>query len=153
MARYVAAMKPLLETVWSTGEDFGVRQDMLDEVAAEAGLRSTIEAALRLLPDPDGVAGPGPGRLRGRGRRGRPGRPGRRIRGGGCGRDGGLDVGLRGPGGGLIGRARRAAGDGAGLRLHGRGDGAIPGRGRGARSRYLRRPWPRGKPFLLSEQE
>jgi glutamate dehydrogenase (NAD(P)+) len=53
MARYVAAMRPLLETYWSTGEDFGVRQDMLDEVASEAGLRSTIEAALRLLPDPE----------------------------------------------------------------------------------------------------
>ncbi|RZU75485.1 glutamate dehydrogenase (NAD(P)+) [Micromonospora kangleipakensis] len=53
MRRYLAAMKPLLETYWSTGEDFGVRQDVLDEVAAEVGLRSTIEAALRLLPDPE----------------------------------------------------------------------------------------------------
>lgn len=53
MKRYVAAMKPLIETYWSTGEDFGVRQDVLDEVAAEVGLRSTIEAALQLLPDPE----------------------------------------------------------------------------------------------------
>jgi glutamate dehydrogenase (NAD(P)+) len=53
MARYVAAMRPLLETYWSTGEDFGVRQDVLDEVTASVGLRSTIEAALRMLPDPD----------------------------------------------------------------------------------------------------
>jgi glutamate dehydrogenase (NAD(P)+) len=53
MKRYVAAMKPLIEQYWSTGEDFGVRQDVLDEVAAEVGLRSTIEAALALLPDPD----------------------------------------------------------------------------------------------------
>jgi glutamate dehydrogenase (NAD(P)+) len=53
MKRYVAAMKPLIERYWSTGEDFGVRQDVLDEVAAEVGLRSTIEAALRLLPDPE----------------------------------------------------------------------------------------------------
>ncbi|MBB5872514.1 glutamate dehydrogenase (NAD(P)+) [Allocatelliglobosispora scoriae] len=53
LKRYVAAMKPLLETVWSTGEDLGVRQDVLDEIAAELGLRSTIEAALRLLPDPE----------------------------------------------------------------------------------------------------
>jgi glutamate dehydrogenase (NAD(P)+) len=53
MKRYVAAMKPLIERYWSTGEDFGVRQHVLDEVAAEVGLRSTIEAALALLPDPD----------------------------------------------------------------------------------------------------
>src|SRR5262245_5328925 len=52
MARYVRAMKPVLQTLWSAGEDFGVRQDVLDEVAGEAGLRSTIEAALRLVPDP-----------------------------------------------------------------------------------------------------
>jgi glutamate dehydrogenase (NAD(P)+) len=53
MKRYVAAMRPLIEQYWSTGEDFGVRQDVLDEVAAEVGLRSTIEAALALLPDPE----------------------------------------------------------------------------------------------------
>ncbi len=53
MARYVAAMKPLLATLWSTGEDFGVRQEVLDQVAVEAGLRSTIDAALRLVADPD----------------------------------------------------------------------------------------------------
>jgi len=52
MARYVAAMKPLLQSYWSAGEDLGVRQDVLEEVAAEAGLRSTIDAALRLVPDP-----------------------------------------------------------------------------------------------------
>jgi glutamate dehydrogenase (NAD(P)+) len=53
LRRYLLAMRPLLETVWSTGEDLGVRQDVLDELAAEIGLRSTIEAALRLLPDPE----------------------------------------------------------------------------------------------------
>lgn len=53
MARYLNAMKPLLEVYWSTGEDFGVRQEVLDELAAEIGLRSTIEAALRLVPDPE----------------------------------------------------------------------------------------------------
>ncbi|BCB82591.1 glutamate dehydrogenase [Phytohabitans flavus] len=52
MARYVAAMKPLLQAYWSAGEDLGVRQDMLEEVAIEAGLRSTVDAALRLVPDP-----------------------------------------------------------------------------------------------------
>ncbi len=53
MKRYMAAMKPLIEQYWSTGEDFGVRQDVLDQVATEVGLHSTIEAALRLLPDPE----------------------------------------------------------------------------------------------------
>ncbi|MCP2324625.1 glutamate dehydrogenase (NAD(P)+) [Hamadaea flava] len=53
LRRYLQAMRPLLETIWSTGEDLGVRQDMLDELAGEIGLRSTIEAALQLLPDPE----------------------------------------------------------------------------------------------------
>ncbi|NUT37776.1 MAG: glutamate dehydrogenase [Hamadaea sp.] len=53
LRRYLVAMRPMLETVWSTGEDLGVRQDTLDELAGEIGLRSTIEAALRLLPDPE----------------------------------------------------------------------------------------------------
>ncbi|NUT07629.1 MAG: glutamate dehydrogenase [Hamadaea sp.] len=53
LRRYLQAMRPLLETVWSTGEDLGVRQDVLDELAGEIGLRSTIEAVLRLLPDPE----------------------------------------------------------------------------------------------------
>lgn len=57
MTRYLAAMKPLLETYWSTGEDFGVRQDVLERAAAEVGLRSTIEAALRLLPDAEHALG------------------------------------------------------------------------------------------------
>lgn len=52
MARYVRAMKPILRTFWSAGEDLGVRQETLDEVAAEAGLSSTIDAALRLVPQP-----------------------------------------------------------------------------------------------------
>jgi glutamate dehydrogenase (NAD(P)+) len=52
LVRYLAAMKPFLERYWSTGEDFGVRQDTLDGAAAEVGLRSTIEPALRLVPDP-----------------------------------------------------------------------------------------------------
>jgi len=53
MARYVRAMKPILQAYWSAGEDLGVRQDVLDEVAAEAGLGSTIDAALRLVPHPE----------------------------------------------------------------------------------------------------
>jgi glutamate dehydrogenase (NAD(P)+) len=57
LARYVVAMKPLLKEYWSAGEDLGVRQSVLEEVAAEAGLGSTIEAALRLVPEPRAALG------------------------------------------------------------------------------------------------
>jgi len=51
--RYVEAMRPFLERHWATGEDLGVRQDLLDEVVAAVGLRSSIDAALLRLDDPD----------------------------------------------------------------------------------------------------
>jgi glutamate dehydrogenase (NAD(P)+) len=44
-------MRPFLERHWATGEDLGLQQDMIDEVFAEAGLRSSIEAALLRLDD------------------------------------------------------------------------------------------------------
>jgi len=53
LRRYVEAMRPFLERHWATGEDLGVRQDTLDEVFADVGLRSSIEAALLRLDDPD----------------------------------------------------------------------------------------------------
>jgi glutamate dehydrogenase (NAD(P)+) len=53
LQRYVAAMRPFLERHWATGEDLGVRQDTLDEIFAAVGLRSSIEAALLRLDDPD----------------------------------------------------------------------------------------------------
>jgi glutamate dehydrogenase (NAD(P)+) len=53
LRRYVEAMKPFLERHWATGEDLGIRQDLLDEVVVEAGLRSSIDAALLRLDDPD----------------------------------------------------------------------------------------------------
>jgi glutamate dehydrogenase (NAD(P)+) len=53
LRRYVEAMRPFLERHWATGEDFGVRQDTLDEVFAQVGLRSSIDAALLRLDDPD----------------------------------------------------------------------------------------------------
>jgi glutamate dehydrogenase (NAD(P)+) len=60
LRRYVEAMRPFLERHWATGEDFGVRQDTLDEVFADAGLHSSIDAALLRLDDADA----GLGRLR-----------------------------------------------------------------------------------------
>jgi glutamate dehydrogenase (NAD(P)+) len=53
LRRYVDAMRPFLERHWATGEDLGIRQDRLDEVVVEAGLRSSIDAALLRLDDPD----------------------------------------------------------------------------------------------------
>jgi glutamate dehydrogenase (NAD(P)+) len=53
LRRYVEAMRPFLERHWATGEDFGVRQDTLDDVFAQVGLRSSIDAALLRLDDPD----------------------------------------------------------------------------------------------------
>jgi glutamate dehydrogenase (NAD(P)+) len=52
LKRYLRALLPLLRTSWSTGEDFGVRQSDLDELAAELSLESTIEPAFRRLDDP-----------------------------------------------------------------------------------------------------
>jgi glutamate dehydrogenase (NAD(P)+) len=53
LRRYVEAMRPFLERHWATGEDLGVRQDVLDAIVTEAGLRSSIDAALLRLDDPD----------------------------------------------------------------------------------------------------
>jgi glutamate dehydrogenase (NAD(P)+) len=53
LRRYLEAMRPFLERHWATGEDFGLRQETIDEAAAEAGLRSSIDAALLRLEDPD----------------------------------------------------------------------------------------------------
>jgi glutamate dehydrogenase (NAD(P)+) len=51
LRRYLEAMLPLLQTRWATGEDLGVRQDDLDQLAAELGLRSTVDAALPQVAD------------------------------------------------------------------------------------------------------
>jgi glutamate dehydrogenase (NAD(P)+) len=53
LRRYVEAMRPFLERHWATGEDLGVRQDTLDEIFADLGMRSSIDAALLRLDDPD----------------------------------------------------------------------------------------------------
>ena len=53
LRRYLEAMRPFLERHWATGEDFGLRQETIDAVATEIGLRSTVDAALLRLEDPD----------------------------------------------------------------------------------------------------
>jgi glutamate dehydrogenase (NAD(P)+) len=51
LRRYLEAMRPLIKSHWAFGEDLGVRQDELDELVAELGLRSTVDAALRYVAD------------------------------------------------------------------------------------------------------
>jgi glutamate dehydrogenase (NAD(P)+) len=53
LTRYLEAMRPFLERHWATGEDFGLRQQTIDAAIAEAGMRSSIDAALLRLDDPD----------------------------------------------------------------------------------------------------
>ncbi|MFJ8826844.1 Glu/Leu/Phe/Val dehydrogenase dimerization domain-containing protein [Streptomyces sp. NPDC102467] len=51
LVRYLRAMRPCIESFWTTGEDLGLSQDLVDEAAAEAGLVSTIQAVYPLLDD------------------------------------------------------------------------------------------------------
>ncbi|MGW0705493.1 Glu/Leu/Phe/Val dehydrogenase dimerization domain-containing protein [Streptomyces sp. NPDC002643] len=51
LVRYLRAMRPYIESCWTTGEDLGLTQDLVDRAAAEAGLVSTIQAVYPLLDD------------------------------------------------------------------------------------------------------
>lgn len=51
LVRYLRAVRPYVESVWTTGEDLGLSQDLVDRAAAEAGLVSTIQAVYPLLDD------------------------------------------------------------------------------------------------------
>ncbi|WP_405901006.1 glutamate dehydrogenase [Streptomyces sp. NBC_00727] len=51
LVRYLRAMRPYIENVWTTGEDLGLSQDLVDRAAAEAGLVSTVQAVYPLLED------------------------------------------------------------------------------------------------------
>ncbi|MEU2429340.1 Glu/Leu/Phe/Val dehydrogenase dimerization domain-containing protein [Streptomyces sp. NPDC007861] len=51
LVRYLRAMRPYVESFWTTGEDLGVTQDVVDRAAAEAGLVSTVQAVCPLLDD------------------------------------------------------------------------------------------------------
>jgi len=53
--RYLAAMKPLIEQRWTMGEDFGVRQDVVDRGIAEIGLASSVQAAYQVIDDRAGT--------------------------------------------------------------------------------------------------
>ncbi|MEU9112279.1 Glu/Leu/Phe/Val dehydrogenase dimerization domain-containing protein [Streptomyces sp. NPDC048483] len=51
LVRYLRAMRPCIENFWTTGEDLGLSQDLVDRAAAEAGLVSSIQAVYPLLDD------------------------------------------------------------------------------------------------------
>lgn len=51
LRRFVAAMLPVIREQWNTGEDFGLRQELLEEVTSELGLASTVEAIFARLDD------------------------------------------------------------------------------------------------------
>ncbi|MEU5655366.1 Glu/Leu/Phe/Val dehydrogenase dimerization domain-containing protein [Streptomyces sp. NPDC047737] len=51
LVRFLRAVRPYVESVWTTGEDLGLGQDLVDRAAAEAGLVSTVQAVYPLLDD------------------------------------------------------------------------------------------------------
>jgi glutamate dehydrogenase (NAD(P)+) len=51
LARFLDGVRIMVERHWTTGEDLGVRQDTIDEVVAELGLESSIQAIYPLLDD------------------------------------------------------------------------------------------------------
>ncbi|KUN03102.1 glutamate dehydrogenase [Streptomyces yokosukanensis] len=51
LVRYLRAMRPYIESLWTTGEDLGLTQDLIDRAAAEAGLVSSVQAVYPLLDD------------------------------------------------------------------------------------------------------
>ena len=53
LTRFVEAMRPLLDGYWTTAEDLGVPQQLLDEIFDEAGMGSSLHAALVRSPDPE----------------------------------------------------------------------------------------------------
>lgn len=51
LRRFLTAVLPVVREQWNTGEDFGLRQETLDKVAADLGLASTVEAVFATLED------------------------------------------------------------------------------------------------------
>lgn len=51
LGRFLAAVLPMVREQWNAGEDFGLRQETLDKLAADLGLASTVEAAFATLDD------------------------------------------------------------------------------------------------------
>ncbi|MFG2309442.1 Glu/Leu/Phe/Val dehydrogenase dimerization domain-containing protein [Streptomyces sp. NPDC048566] len=53
LVRYLRAVRPYVEACWTTGEDLGLSQDVVDRAAGEAGLASSVQAVYPLLDDAD----------------------------------------------------------------------------------------------------
>ncbi|MEV6401057.1 Glu/Leu/Phe/Val dehydrogenase dimerization domain-containing protein [Streptomyces sp. NPDC051907] len=51
LVRFLRAVRPYVETMWATGEDLGLAQDVVDRAAAEAGLVSCVQSVFPLLDD------------------------------------------------------------------------------------------------------
>jgi glutamate dehydrogenase (NAD(P)+) len=51
LVRYLRAVRPYIERFWTTGEDLGLTQDIVDRAVREAGLVSSIQAVYPLLDD------------------------------------------------------------------------------------------------------
>ncbi len=51
LSRFLAAVRPVILEQWNTGEDFGLRQETLDKVAADLGMPSTVEAVFATVQD------------------------------------------------------------------------------------------------------
>ncbi|MEU4871946.1 Glu/Leu/Phe/Val dehydrogenase dimerization domain-containing protein [Streptomyces sp. NPDC021608] len=53
LVRYLRAMRPYVESCWTTGEDLGLTQELVDRAVAEVGLVSCVQAVHPLLDDED----------------------------------------------------------------------------------------------------
>lgn len=51
LTRYLIGVRSLLERHWTTGEDLGLQQKLIDEVVTEIGMESSIQAVYPLLSD------------------------------------------------------------------------------------------------------
>jgi glutamate dehydrogenase (NAD(P)+) len=52
LKRFLTAVLPVVREQWNTGEDFGLRQEVIDAIVGELGLPTTIEPAFRVVEDP-----------------------------------------------------------------------------------------------------
>ncbi|MET3952876.1 Glu/Leu/Phe/Val dehydrogenase dimerization domain-containing protein [Arthrobacter sp. UYEF36] len=51
LTRYIQGVSAMLESHWTMGEDLGLQQKLIDDVIAELGLQSSIQAVYPLLED------------------------------------------------------------------------------------------------------
>ncbi|MGA4838508.1 Glu/Leu/Phe/Val dehydrogenase dimerization domain-containing protein [Streptomyces sp. G45] len=51
LVRYLRAMGPYVASCWTTGEDLGLTQEVVDRAVADAGLVSSVQAVYPLLDD------------------------------------------------------------------------------------------------------